>query len=402
MEPPTLYVASRIWWGLCWSTIVTVNLVYMVVEVGLDPLQMVLVGTVLEASVFLFEVPTGIVADLYSRKVSVVIGHVLVGLGFMLIGFTHSFWVVLVSQVVWGIGATFISGAFIAWLASEIGTEASNHTIIRGSQLGYVGSFVGIVFAVVLAHYSLALPIILGSAGMILLGLAMAGLMGETGFEPTPIEQRETFSAMRKTFVEGVEHIRGVPLLVLMMLITMVFGAFTEGVDRLFTPYLIGDFEFPFAEQIDPVVWWGVIAAVSTLVGLGATTLARRFVKLDRPMMVNFSLAALIIGIVLATLGLAGVNGFALALVFYWLLGGLRSAYGPLNTVWLNRLLPDHSKATLLSMYGQADAIGQVFGGPVVGAIARQFSIAIALGWSAVVLTPAAGLYARAARHLRK
>jgi hypothetical protein len=48
----------------------TLSLVYYVKDVGLSPLQMVLVGTVLEASCFLFEIPTGIVADLYSRRLS--------------------------------------------------------------------------------------------------------------------------------------------------------------------------------------------------------------------------------------------------------------------------------------------------------------------------------------------
>ena len=32
---------------------------------GLDPFQLIIVGTVMEAAVFVFEIPTGIVADLY-------------------------------------------------------------------------------------------------------------------------------------------------------------------------------------------------------------------------------------------------------------------------------------------------------------------------------------------------
>jgi len=371
------------------------------VVVGLDPLQMVLVGTVLEASVFLFEIPTGIVADLYSRRLSVVIGHVLVGAGFMLVGFTQSFVIVLLSQVIWGIGATFISGAFIAWLSGETGVDASSETIIRGSQLGYVGSFVGILLSVGLAQYSLALPIILGSAGMIALGVTMAVLMPETGFQPVKSTERETFAAMRRTFSDGVKLVGAKPLLILMLLITFVFGAFSEGIDRLFTPYLISDFEFPALGRLDSVFWWGIIAAVSTVIGLSATTLARRFVRLDRPMMINWTLVGLVGGIVLATLGLAGAEGFVLALGFYWLLGGLRSVYSPLTTVWLNRLLPERNKATLLSMYGQADAVGQVFGGPVIGAVARQASIAVALVWSAIVLMPALALYTRSAGYLK-
>jgi len=43
---------------------------YRIQEVGLNPLQLVLVGTVLEVSAFLFEIPTGVVADTLGRRVS--------------------------------------------------------------------------------------------------------------------------------------------------------------------------------------------------------------------------------------------------------------------------------------------------------------------------------------------
>lgn len=52
---------------------------YYVRTIGMNPLQLMLVGTALEATVFLFEVPTGIVADLYSRRLSVLIGGFLIG-----------------------------------------------------------------------------------------------------------------------------------------------------------------------------------------------------------------------------------------------------------------------------------------------------------------------------------
>ena len=69
-----------------------------------------LVGTLLEASVFLFEVPTGVVADVYSRRLSVIIGYALIGLGFALEGIVPRFEAVLLAQVLWGVGYTFTSG----------------------------------------------------------------------------------------------------------------------------------------------------------------------------------------------------------------------------------------------------------------------------------------------------
>jgi len=103
-----LYLMARMVWAICWTSMVTVNLVFMVEVAGLDPLQMVLVGTVLEFSVFVFEIPTGVLADTVSRRLSVVVGHAIVGLGFLVLVVWPNFYAILLSQVIWGFGYTFI------------------------------------------------------------------------------------------------------------------------------------------------------------------------------------------------------------------------------------------------------------------------------------------------------
>jgi len=50
--------------------------VYLVSELDLSPLQLVLMGTAMEAAVFVFEIPTGVVADMYSRRLSLIIGFI--------------------------------------------------------------------------------------------------------------------------------------------------------------------------------------------------------------------------------------------------------------------------------------------------------------------------------------
>src|SRR6188768_1055824 len=89
---------------------------YEATVAGLLPYQLVLVGTTLEVTAFLFEIPTGIVADLYSRRLSVIIGFFLIGVGFTIEGALPFFGAVLLNQVIWGIGVTFISGAQEAWI----------------------------------------------------------------------------------------------------------------------------------------------------------------------------------------------------------------------------------------------------------------------------------------------
>jgi DHA3 family tetracycline resistance protein-like MFS transporter len=68
----------------------------------------VLVGTVLELAVLIFEVPTGVLADTYNRRLLVIVGFFLVGAGFMLEGSIPIFVAVLIAQVIWGTGYTFI------------------------------------------------------------------------------------------------------------------------------------------------------------------------------------------------------------------------------------------------------------------------------------------------------
>ena len=105
--------------AMCFSLVATVMIVYHIETVHLNPLQLILVGTTLEVACFIFEIPTGIVADVYSRKLSIVIGVVLTGVGFILEGSISSFVFVLVAQIVWGLGSTFISGSVEAWIAEE-------------------------------------------------------------------------------------------------------------------------------------------------------------------------------------------------------------------------------------------------------------------------------------------
>ncbi len=65
----SVYLFSEFTVALLFSMIFTVDAVYQVSTVGLNALQLVLVGTTLEVSAFVFEIPTGVVADVYQPPV---------------------------------------------------------------------------------------------------------------------------------------------------------------------------------------------------------------------------------------------------------------------------------------------------------------------------------------------
>ncbi|MHB1482883.1 MAG: MFS transporter, partial [Bellilinea sp.] len=94
----TVYTVYNIFVSALFALAFTVNMVYFVTVAKLDPLQLILVGTALEASILVFEIPTGIVADTISRRLSVILGVFLMGIGTFLSGYIPVFTSILVAQ----------------------------------------------------------------------------------------------------------------------------------------------------------------------------------------------------------------------------------------------------------------------------------------------------------------
>lgn len=74
-------------------------------------------------TIVIFEIPTGLFADIFGRKGSLLISLVLHSLSLIIYGFSKSFWWFVISEVMVGISYTFASGAFTAWL-----TDSLKHT----------------------------------------------------------------------------------------------------------------------------------------------------------------------------------------------------------------------------------------------------------------------------------
>src|SRR5439155_4556907 len=111
---------------------------YLVSVLHLSPLQLVLMGTAMEGTIFLCEIPTGVVADLYSRRLSLTIGFVGMGAASLLLGVVSSALAVIALWAVWGLAYTFTSGAYQAWITDEVGLERVPGVFLRGARFAYV------------------------------------------------------------------------------------------------------------------------------------------------------------------------------------------------------------------------------------------------------------------------
>ncbi len=368
--------------------------VYQVTTVGLNPLQLVLVGTTLEISAFIGEVPTGVVADAYSRRLSIIIGYALMGLGFIVEGSFALFEAILVGQVLWGIGYTFTSGATQAWLTDEIGETNAGRALIRAEQVGNVGAIIGIAIGAALGSLRINLPILIGGTLLIALSALLILTMPERGFKPTPRENRNSFQHIWHIFTNGLAMTRKRPALLTIFGIGLFIGLYSEGVDRLWTPHFLKDFTFPSFIALTPVMWMGALRIVSLGLGIGANEIARRRVDTNSHHAIARAMFGLTFGMVLALFTFALSDQFLFALASYWTFASLRQVVGTLYFVWVNQRLDSSVRATVLSMSSQVDALGQMTGGPILGAIGSAFSIRAALAASSIILSPVVPLSA--------
>lgn len=375
----------------------TLSLVYYVKDVGLNPLEMVLVGTVLEATVFLAEIPTGVVADLVSRRLSIIIGLLLIGPAFLLQACVPTFAAVLLAQVVWGIGYTFTSGAIEAWITDEIGEDNVTPVFTREQQIHLTATVLATITAGGLGILSLRLPMVVSGVGFLVLAAAMLAFMPERHFTPTPKGDRDTFTHLTSTMVEGLKTARRRPVVRYFFLISIFAGLSSEAFDRLWTLRILNDIGLPTVfGQGSTAIWFSVFALISTVISL-ATSLVVNKVSAERVNSIhpNGLLAFLTILQVAGIAGLAVFGNLWVALAAMWIRDAAVAVALPIQTAWLNRNVDSQSRATVMSMNGQANAIGQVAGGPPLGALANRTSLTTALLASALILSPAALLYLR-------
>lgn len=397
LNPTLVYLIVRGLWSLFEGTFFFLLPVYYIQNAAMDPLQLVLVGTVTHMTIFVFEVPTGVVADSYSRKLSVIIGMMTGGLCFALEGFFPVFAFIILAEFLRAIGETFISGAFSAWITDEIGVEKVGHVLMRANQASQLTGIVSTGIGIWLSTFlPLGTIISAGGFGVALLAVFMIFAMAEENFKPTKTKENRS-GPLSQSLKTGWRVVRGRPLALTIVALGLVFGASDEGFDRLWEAHFIKDFAIPL---LTPVEWFGLLWIGAQLANLLLLEIIIRRVKLGNSrgilkasMVTNGSLV-----IALVIFALAGNFYVALAACG----AGRTLRHTGLFQVWVNRNLDARVRATVLSFDSQVEAVGHFLGGPLIGFVGTAVSIPAALLTSALLLAPCWFLFGNALRLTRK
>lgn len=385
-DPTRLFLRTGFVWQLCWSSYWTLFFLRVVVDVGLDPLQLLLLGTTKEITILLVEIPTGVVADIRSRRLSVILAFGVCGLAAMGAGLASGFAALVVTQAVWAFGTTFRSGAETAWFTDEVDSlEIVDDVLPRRGRVMAIGSIVGLLGTAGLAATA-GLTTALVAVGVVLFVWAvyLRLVMPETGFERHDASARARFGQL---LGEGLTAAR-LPGLRVLLVTAVLAGFASEAVDRLSVARL--DEIGLQAQAVDPALIMGATAVLQSLGAIGLLALLGS--RLGERRYVDALVAVHVVtGIGVAVL--AGVDLLWVALAGILATGTVREiARGTVVIGWTNHFTDKSNRATVHSFAGQAGSLGEISGGIGLGVLARTSGIPAALAASAAIYLLAAGV----------
>ena len=252
------WLAASVWW---------------IVILDLSPLQLVAMGAVLEVSVLVSETPTGVVADLVSRRRSILISQVLMGLAYIWAVASFNYWLILPAQALFGIGWTFRSGADTAWVTDELKgigrgeDDEIEKLLVRKHRFGILVALVSLLATMLIGTLTSvrAVAVILGLV-MIALGGYLHLVMREDHFTPG----RERERGFVETLRAGLNVVVTRPRLRVLVGVIIVVDMGSEVFDRLGHKFFLDNGGW----EDDSLIGLGALFLVLAVAGLAVNALA--------------------------------------------------------------------------------------------------------------------------------
>jgi MFS family permease len=360
------YYALELGNTLAASLIWGINTIFLL-DAGLSNLEAFAANAFFTAGMVLFEVPTGVVADLWGRRVSFLLGTVTLAvttaLYVLLWQVEAPFWQWAVVSLLLGLGFTFFSGAVEAWLVDALtatGYTGQLETVFaRGQAISGAGMLAGSVAGGYIAQLiNLGAPFVLRAGILVLMFVAASVFMRDIGF--TPRHDARPVAEIREIVSSSIEYGWRVPAVKYLMLA----GPFTGGVGiyvfYALQPHLLDLYGNPEAYGIAGLAA-ALVAGAQIVGGLVTPAIRRLFHRRTSALIAVEALSA---GVILL-LGLLASFWVALVLVAAW--GLFFAASAPIRQAYLNGLIPSQQRATILSFDSLMANTGGIVTQPLLG-----------------------------------
>jgi MFS family permease len=351
-------LAASLIWGI--------NTLFLL-DAGLSNLEAFAANAFYTVGMVLFEVPTGIVADAFGRRISYLLGTVTLSVSTLLYVLLWQveapFWQWAIASTLIGLGFTFFSGAVEAWLVDALtatGFTGQLESVFGRGQIATGVAMLGgsVAGGFIAQQTNLGVPFVI--RGIILLAMLVVAFrfMHDIGF--TPEKGGRPLAEMRKIATASVEYGWRVPAVKWLMVQGFLVGGVGVYGFYALQPYLLELYGDPQAYQIAGLAA-AIVAGAQILGGLAASQIRRLFHR-------RTSALIAITGITALTLGLVGILQYfwaVIALIVVW--GLLFAAAMPIRQTYINGLIPSSQRATVLSFDSLMASGGGVWAQPALG-----------------------------------
>jgi MFS family permease len=361
-------LASSFIWGI--------NTLFLL-DAGLSNAQAFSANAFFTAGQVLFEIPTGMVADIKGRRASFLFGALTLTaatLTYLWMWETSGpFWGWAIASIFLGLGFTFFSGATEAWLVDALcATQFTGNfesVFAKGQILTGIGMLSGSVIGGVVAQYTnLGVPYILRTIFLLIALGAAFFLMFDIGFQPK--RSQSLLCNTKKILLASINNgLKNPPVRWVMLASTFTTGV---GIYVFYAlqPYILKLYGNSKAYGIAGLVA-AMVAGAQIIGGILVPYVRRIFKKRT---------SLLLIGVIIDT-GLLFFIGFTnrfwitIFLLIIWAL--IPALTLPVRQAYLNGLIPSQQRATVLSFDSLMGSSGGVIFQPLLGKVADVWSYSV-------------------------
>ncbi|HEX2069483.1 MAG TPA: MFS transporter, partial [Actinomycetota bacterium] len=277
------YLVIRGLFTLSASLIWGINTLFLL-DAGLTIFEVFVANAAFTAAMALFEVPTGVVADTWGRRISFLMSETTLAIGtlaYVGVAAIHGGLLLFsLAGVILGLGYAFYSGAVEAWLVDELKAigyrRELDRVFARAGVVSNIATLVGTVSGGVLGQLDLSIPYLVRT-GLILLALAVGfRTMHDTGFTPRTLQFRGIAGEMRKVARAGMTYGWRAPAVRLLVMESFIVWSFWAWAWYAWQPYFLDLYG-------QNAIWLsGLIAALFAVASIAGNTLVGRIAKPGR------------------------------------------------------------------------------------------------------------------------
>ncbi len=343
---------------------------------GMSLFEVFAVNAIFSASMAVFEIPTGVLADTLGRRLSFLLSAAVLMLGTLgyVLGTTiiNPFWFFAIMSIILGLAFTFYSGAVEAWIVDAMRfqgyTDKMDLIFSKAAGISNTAMLIGSVLGGLLGTLDLRIPYLVRATIILAVFLIAWRRMQDLGYKTHPLKSGDIPAEMSKIARASIQYGLKNHTVRQLMWISFIFSSFMMWGWYAWQPYFLGLFGNREA------VWLaGIIAALfslSQVIGnIASVTLLKVFKQRLRLLTFAFTLQAL------AIVGVGLIQSFYPAVGFFLCFSFAVGLAMPVKQAWLHEIIPSEQRASIVSFDSLVGSVGSVGGQVGYGYLADRLSI---------------------------